>query len=268
MHATYAVMGYPIGHSRSPEIHRSFAAQKALSLDYRRIEVPAGELAQEVEGFVRNGGRGCNVTVPLKEEAARLSDLLGAEAETAGAANTLTFREDGTIRGDNTDGPGLLRHLQRNLDARLEGAGVLIIGAGGAARGVLPSLLASGVGTITIANRTRKRAMQLQRRFAVLGDIRVVPLSSNTRRPFDLVINASSAGLAGQAPALSPAAAEGALCIDMAYGPPAGPFLAWARAGKAGAAHDGWGMLVEQAAESFAIWHGRRPDTGPLISAS
>lgn len=267
MQATYAVMGYPIGHSRSPEIHRSFALQQALPMDYRRVAVPAGRLAEEVKRFVRNGGRGCNITVPLKEEAARLSDMLGAEAEMAGAANTLTFREDGTIRGDNTDGLGLLRHLQGNLDARLDGAGVLIIGAGGAARGVLPSLLASGVGTITIANRTRERALQLQRRFAPLGDIRVVPLSGNKHPPFDLVLNASSAGLAGEPPALPPTTAEGALCIDMAYGPPAEPFLAWARAGNAHAAHDGWGMLVEQAAESFAIWHGRRPDTGQLIEA-
>ena len=268
MQATYAVMGSPIGHSRSPEIHHSFAAQLRLRLEYRRIEVSAGWLAEEVGRFVRNGGRGCNITVPLKEEAARLSGVLGAEAELAGAANTLTFPEEGTIRGDNTDGLGLLRHLQANLGADLEGAAILIIGAGGAARGVLPSLLAAGIGEITIANRTRQRALQLQRRFASLGDIRVVPVSANRQASFDFVINASSAGLAGEPPALAPSVANGALCIDMAYGAPAEPFLAWARAGKASDAHDGWGMLVEQAAESFAIWHGRRPDTSGLINAS
>ena len=268
MQAKYAVMGYPIGHSRSPEIHGSFALRQELALEYRRIEVPPGKLAHEVERFARDGGCGCNITVPLKEEAARISDKLGAEARLAGAANTLTFTKDGHIRGDNTDGAGLLRHLQDNLDANLAGARVLIIGAGGAARGVLPALLAAGTGEIAIANRTRERALQLQRRFAPLGDIRVVPLSGNQQRPFDLVINASSAGLAGTPPAMSPKVAEGALCIDMAYGPAAGPFLDWARAGHARDAHDGWGMLVEQAAESFAIWHGRRPDTGQLINAS
>ena len=268
MQPIFAVLGYPIGHSRSPEIHHSFASQQKLRMEYRRIEVPAGKLPEAVRRFVRNGGCGCNVTVPLKEEAAELSDVLGAAADLAGAANTLTFAGDGTIRGDNTDGLGLLRHLQGNLGASLEGAGVLIIGAGGAARGVLPSLLAAGAGPVTIANRTRNRALLLQRRFAPLGDIRVPPLSGIQHPPFDLVLNASSAGMAGEPPALAPTVAGGALCIDMAYGPSAEPFLAWARAGKARDVHDGWGMLVEQAAESFAIWHGRRPDTASLIGAS
>ena len=268
MQAKYAVMGYPIGHSRSPEIHGSFALQQEIALEYRRIEVPPGQLADEIERFARDGGCGCNITVPLKEEAARLSGTLGAEARLAGAANTLTLTQDGQIRGDNTDGAGLLRHLQDNLHARLAGARVIIIGAGGAARGVLPALLAAGIGEITIANRTRQRALELKDRFASLGNIGVAPLRAMPRLPLDLVINASSAGLAGMPPAMPPKVAKGALCIDMAYGPAAGPFLDWARAGHARDAHDGWGMLVEQAAESFAIWHGRRPDTGRLIRAN
>lgn len=258
-------MGYPIGHSRSPEIHAHFASQFGLHVEYRRIEVRPGSLSAAVENFRAAGGLGCNITVPLKEEAAGLSEELGPEAEQAGAVNTLTTKPDGRTRGDNTDGLGLVRQLRNNLGVHLEDSRVLMIGAGGAVRGVLPALLATGVGEIIIVNRTYERARDLARRFASLGEIRVAGPAGEGLPAMDLVINASSAGIAGQPPALPPAAAEGALCVDMAYGRAAEPFLSWARDGAARAAHDGWGMLVEQAAESFAIWHGRRPDTRELL---
>lgn len=267
MPALYAVMGYPIGHSRSPEIHSHFASQLGLHVDYRRIEVRPGSLSAAVESFRAAGGLGCNITVPLKEEAARLSEELGPEAEQAGAVNTLTTKPGGWTRGDNTDGLGLIHQLRNNLGVHLEDARVLMIGAGGAVRGVLPALLAAGVGEITIVNRTHERARELARRFAPLGEIRVAAPAGEKLPAMDLVINASSAGIAGRPPALPPAAAEGALCVDMAYGGAAKPFLSWAREGAARAAHDGWGMLVEQAAESFTVWHGRRPDTRELLDA-
>lgn len=267
MSALYAVMGYPIGHSRSPEIHAHFASQLGLHVEYRRIEVRPGALSAAIESFRTAGGLGCNITVPLKEEAAGLSEQLGPEAEQAGAVNTLTTRAGGRIRGDNTDGLGLIRHLRNNLSVDLEGSRVLMIGAGGAVRGVLPALLVAGVDEIIIVNRTHERAQDLARRFAYLGEIRVAAPGGEKLPAMDLVINASSAGIAGQPPSLPTAAAEGALCVDMAYARAAEPFLSWARKGAARAAHDGWGMLVEQAAESFSIWHGRRPDTGKLLAA-
>lgn len=267
MSALYAVMGYPIGHSRSPEIHAHFASQQGLDMEYRRIQVCSGSLSSEVNRFRAAGGRGCNITVPLKEEAAELSDELGFEAGQAGAVNTLTAEAGGRIRGDNTDGLGLVRHLRNNLGVCLEDSKVLMIGAGGAVRGVLPALLTAGVGEIIIVNRTQERARELAQHFASLGAIRVAA-SGGARLPaVDLVINASSAGIAGQPPSLAPASAEGALCVDLAYGRAAEPFISWAQKGAARAAHDGWGMLVEQAAESFAIWHGRRPDTSALLKA-
>ena len=266
MAALYCVMGHPVGHSRSPEIHRNFAAQLGIALEYRRIEVRAGALREAVRQFAQAGGRGCNITVPLKEEAAALSDSLGSEAERTGAANTLVLNANGVVHGDNTDGRGLLRHLQGNLGIGLEGASVLMIGAGGAARGVVPALLGEKVGLLTVVNRTRERALDLARRFAALGDLRVAGLQAEYLPAADVLINASSAGLAGKPPALRHAAAAGAHCIDMAYGPAAVPFLSWARQGNARSVHDGWGMLVEQAAESFAIWHGERPDTRELLA--
>ncbi len=266
MTAIYCVMGQPIGHSRSPEIHCRFASQFGMKLEYRRVEVQPGSLSAEVKRFMEDGGRGCNITVPLKEEAAALSDSLGFEARLGGVANTLTLGDDGRIHGDNTDGPGLLRHLRNNLGLELEGASVWMIGAGGAARGVVPVLLGANIAAITLVNRTRDRALELARRFSPLGAIRVAGPKAETRAAADLVINASSAGLAGKPPALHHALAQGAHCIDLAYGKAAAAFVAWARQGEARSVHDGWGMLVEQAAESFAIWHGRRPDTRELLN--
>lgn len=265
MPALYAVMGHPVGHSRSPDIHRRFAAQLGVPLEYRRVEVRAGALAEALQRFAACGGRGCNITVPLKEEAAGLCATIGAEARQADAANTLTLRQDGSLRGDNTDGRGLLRHLRHNLEMSLKGVAVLVIGAGGAARGVLPALLCAGVGEVRIVNRTHGRALELARRAASLGSVQAVNPKPEKPPKANLVINASSAGLAGQPPDLPPSIATGAVCVDLAYGAAAEPFLSWARQGNPLSVHDGWGMLVEQAAESFAIWHGARPDTRELL---
>ena len=264
----YCVMGHPIEHSRSPEIHRRFASQLGIALEYRRIEVRPGSLRAAAKRFVEDGGRGCNITVPLKQEAAALSDSLAWGARQAGAANTLTFGNDGCIHGDNTDGPGLIRHLQGNLGLKLEEASILMIGAGGAARGIIPALLGASISAITLVNRSRERALELARRFSPLGAIRVADPQAETLPPAHLVINASSAGLAGQPPVLRPSAARGAHCIDLAYGKGAEAFTLWARRGEARSVHDGWGMLVEQAAGSFAIWHGRRPDTSELLACA
>ena len=266
MPALYCVMGHPIGHSRSPEIHGRFASQLGIALEYRRIEVRPDSLAASVRRFAENGGRGCNITVPLKEEAAALSDSLGSGARQAGAANTLTLGDDGCIHGDNTDGTGLIRHLEGNLGLELEGISILMIGAGGAARGVIPALLHANVSSVTLVNRTRERALDLARRFSPLGAIRVADRKGGTLPRADLVINASSAGLAGQPPGLHHSAARGAHCVDLAYGKAAAAFTSWARRGEARSVCDGWGMLVEQAADSFAIWHGQRPDTAELLN--
>ncbi len=266
MAALYCVMGHPIEHSRSPDIHRRFAAQFSIALKYRRIDVQPGSLPSMVRRFAEDGGLGCNITVPLKEEAAALSDSLGCGARQAGAANTLSFGDDGRIRGDNTDGPGLLRHLRGNLGLELENASILMIGAGGAARGIIPALMGANIAKITLVNRTRERALDLARRFAPLGTIKAGDPEAETPPTADLVINASSAGLAGQPPKLPQSLAQGAHCIDLAYGKAADAFISWARQGGARSAHDGWGMLVEQAAESFAIWHDRRPDTRKLLN--
>lgn len=265
MAALYCVMGDPIEHSRSPEIHRRFAAQFSIALEYRRINVQPGSLPSMVRRFAEDGGLGCNITVPLKEEAAALSDSLGGGARQAGAANTLSFGDNDRIHGDNTDGPGLLRHLRVNLGLELENASILMIGAGGAARGIIPALMGANIARITLVNRTRKRALELARRFAPLGAIRAGNPEAETPPPADLVINASSAGLAGQPPRLPRSLAAGAHCIDLAYGKAAEAFMSWARQGGARSTHDGWGMLVEQAAESFAIWHDRHPDTRKLL---
>ncbi|WP_446831233.1 shikimate dehydrogenase [Candidatus Foliamicus sp.] len=266
MPAIFCVMGHPIGHSRSPEIHRRFASQLGIALEYRRVEVRQGLLAEAVSRFAQEGGRGCNITVPLKEEAAALSNSLGSGARLAGAANTLTVGDEDRIHGDNTDGSGLLRHLRCNLGLELAGATLLLLGAGGAARGLIPALFEANIASITLVNRTRDRALDLARRFAPLGAIQVAEQGAATPPRADLVINASSAGMTGTAPTIDHSAAAGAHCIDLAYGPAAEAFAAWARQGKARSIHDGWGMLVEQAAESFAIWHGQRPDTQELLS--
>ena len=262
----YGVMGYPVSHSRSPVIHRLFALQTEQDMQYELLQVTPEKLETAVRQFQRTGGKGLNITVPHKNAVARLVDKTSERAATAGAVNTLSFR-DGEIHGDNTDGIGLLRDLSVNLGVNLEGANILLLGAGGATRGIVGPLLEMGPTSLRIANRTLDKAQAIAEHFARSGPVtacrfNVVPVSE----PYDLIINATSAGLQGDTPPY-PAAAitEQTYCYDLSYGLTATPFSVWARDN--GAAHSvmGWGMLVEQAAESFHIWRGIRPNTAPVL---
>jgi shikimate dehydrogenase len=263
----YAVFGHPVRHSLSPRIHAAFAAQTGEALSYEAIEAPLTGFADALRAFVAAGGRGGNVTVPFKEEAFRLADRCDALARQAQAVNTLRVEADGSLSGFNTDGIGLLRDLTQNLALELRGRRVLLLGAGGAAAGVIGPLLAAGVAELVLANRTPDRAAALAARFAGQGPIRTAPLAA-PGAAFDVVLNATAAGLGGQAPAV-PAAAFGpqTLAYDLVYGPAAAAFLALARAAGARACYDGLGMLVEQAAEAFWLWRGVRPATAPVIAA-
>ncbi|MSQ53945.1 MAG: shikimate dehydrogenase [Betaproteobacteria bacterium] len=258
----YAVIGNPVTHSKSPWIHAEFARQTGQDIDYGRIEAPLEGFEAAVATFRAAGGRGLNVTLPFKEGAYRIATHLSERARAAAAVNTLTFAANGTS-GDNTDGVGLVRDLQQNLGFALRGRRVLLVGAGGAAQGVVQPLIAAGVARLVIANRTAERARALAGRFAGLRGCGFGELAEER---FELVINATSAGLSGHAPELPPGILDaGGVAYDMVYGRDT-PFLAQARALGARAC-DGLGMLVEQAAESFFIWRGVHPQTAPVLQA-
>jgi shikimate dehydrogenase len=262
----YGVMGYPVSHSRSPVIHRLFALQTGQNLQYELLQVSPDKLIPAIRDFAAAGGRGLNITVPHKSAAAALADQLSDRATAAGAVNTLAFR-DGKIFGDNTDGSGLMRDLTRNLQLAVRDASILILGAGGATRGILGPLLAAQPRSLTIANRTLSKARELAHRFSASGNVTVCRFTE-VRSPggFDLVINATSAGLKGEAPPY-PAAAitPETFCYDLSYGLTPTPFSKWATSMGAKRSVMGWGMLVEQAAESFHLWRGIRPDTAPVL---
>ena len=255
----YAVLGQPIAHSLSPRIHRHFAAATGVAIEYDAIEVAPDQF---FSFWLKSPLAGANVTSPLKQLAFRLANKLSAAADQAGAVNTLTRIAPGRYAGDNTDGAGLMRDLTGNLDLPIRRARLLVLGAGGATRGILGPLLAAGPASVVIANRTAERAVALAELWD--GDVRGCGLDEPGGR-FDAIIHASAAGY-GQFPALPDNLLEAdGWCYDLSYGAAARPFLAWA--GQAGCArcHDGLGMLVEQAAESFALWHGQRPATADLI---
>lgn len=261
----YAVIGNPIAHSKSPSIHAAFAAQTAQDLSYEALLAPLDGFADAVAAFRASGGRGMNITVPFKEEAWRLADRLTERARLAGAVNTFVFGDD--VLGDNTDGAGLVGDLE-TLGCRLSGARVLLLGAGGAARGVILPLLDAGVARLFIANRTADKARALQTQFAshdVRGTLRAGGWADAADAPYDVVINATSASLSDEAPPL-PAGlyAPDSLAYDMAYGRGLTAYLKQARAQGAARLADGLGMLVEQAAEAFTLWRGVRPDTAAV----
>jgi len=264
----FCVVGNPIGHSKSPVIHRAFAAQFAIDLIYEQVEVHAGDLAAALAEFRAVGGHGMNVTVPLKEEAWHLAGHRTSRAAAAEAANTLWFDDDGTLSADNTDGVGLLRDLSTNHGVAVAGRHVLLLGAGGAARGVLPALLEAGPSLITVSNRTLAKAEMLAALARPGLPIEILPWGAPLRAPADIVINATALSLHGEVPPLAPAVigAE-TVCYDMMYGAAATPFVAMAKARGALVALDGLGMLVEQAAEAFVRWHGLSPATRPVIEA-
>ena len=258
----YAVFGHPIAHSKSPQIHAAFARQTGQDMTYEAILAPPDGFAASVTAFIATGGRGANVTVPFKEEAFKLATRLSPRAEHAGAVNTLKFESNG-ILGDNTDGAGLVADLTRNLNRPLAGKRILLLGAGGAARGVIEPLLDQQPATLVIANRTVSRAQELAKLF---GRGVIACGFDGTDGHFDVVINATAASLAGELPPLSPALfTADTLAYDMMYGRDT-PFLSFARSHGADTA-DGLGMLVEQAAEAFYVWRGVRPDTAAVIAS-
>ncbi|MDR2614438.1 MAG: shikimate dehydrogenase [Candidatus Accumulibacter sp.] len=260
----YGVFGNPIGHSKSPLIHAAFARQTGQDIVYRAILAPVDGFRGALEAFIAEGGKGANVTVPFKEEAYRLATRLTPRAEQANAVNTFIFREDGII-GDNTDGVGLLRDITLGLDTPIRGKRLLLLGAGGAARGVLGPLLGKRPASLTIANRTAARARVLAERFAAAGPVEGGGYEALAGRQFDIVIDATSASLGDAMPALPPGLfAPGSLAYGMMYGQDDAPFHVFARKEGAGRVADGLGMLLEQAAESFFIWRGVRPDGAPV----
>jgi shikimate dehydrogenase len=260
----YVVIGNPIAHSLSPDIHARFGEQTGDRIAYDRLLVEPGRFADAAREFFAAGGRGANVTLPFKLDAIAFAQSSSPRARQAGAANFLALRE-GAVFADNTDGAGLVNDLERNAGFALRGADVLLLGAGGATRGVLGPLLAAGTASITIANRTVARALELAGAFAGEGNVKGCALGDIAGR-YDLVINATSASTRGEALQF-PAGLfrSGALAYVMAYGQAAGPFLTQARR-EGAAVRDGLGMLVEQAAESFFLWRGTRPETTAVLA--
>jgi shikimate dehydrogenase len=261
----YGVIGHPISHSKSPIIHRLFAEQTAQDIDYEAFDIEPDQLGSRLKELLANGVRGLNVTVPHKNEVPNLLDKLSDRAELSGAVNTITVRDDGQLSGDNTDGIGLIRDLEENLSIKLAGQRILILGAGGATRGIVPELLSEGPATLRIANRTVARARALVTQFSRLGPVSACGFEELGGQQFNLIINATSAGLKGELPPFPRSIIDsGVVCYDLSYAMTDTPFAAWARDKGAEQVHQGWGMLVEQAAESFYIWRGVRPETAPV----
>ena len=262
----YAVMGNPITHSRSPQIHAAFAEQTKQRIVYTAIQVDLGGFDQAVGNFFAHNGKGLNVTVPFKQEACELADKLSPEAKEAGAVNTLLMNADGQLVGRNTDGIGLVRDLLQNHGASIANKRLLLVGAGGAARGVLQPLLNEKPSTLVIVNRTPTRAHDLAAAFSSQGDVHGAGFNELGDQQFDLIINATSASLQDEMPPLpETVCVDGCWCYDMMYSAEPTPFLQWGNKQGASKSVDGLGMLVEQAAESFFHWRGIRPETAPVI---
>lgn len=263
--ALYGLVGHPVAHSRSPFIHQRFAEQCGLRMRYELIDVAPGHFRSDVGSFRARGGRGLNVTLPYKGEACGYATRLSARARIAGAVNTLAWLDDGTLLGDNTDGAGLVTDLRENLGFDPLGRRILVMGAGGAARGAIQPLLDHRPAQLVIANRTVERAAALAVEFAALGPVEASPYATLSGC-FDLILNATSASLSGAVPAV-PEAVIGtdSLCYDMYYAKGPTAFLSWAAAAGCRRLADGTGMLVEQAADTFELWRGIRPDTSPVL---
>lgn len=263
-HDHYAVLGNPIGHSKSPFIHTLFARQTNQKMTYTAELAPVDGFQKAVQQFFSQGGKGCNVTVPFKEAAYQFADRLTERAQLAGAVNTLKKLDDGEVIGDNTDGEGLVQDLLQH-QVILDGANILLIGAGGAARGVIKPLLDQHPANITITNRTLSKAEQLAENFAKFGSIHTQAMNEITHS-FDIIINSTSASLEGKLPELSSSIfSPTSVAYDMMYGKGATIFNQWALENGAAYAYDGLGMLVAQAAESFMLWRGLRPGTRQIL---
>ncbi|MEH6548560.1 MAG: shikimate dehydrogenase [Pseudomonadales bacterium] len=263
----YAVFGNPIAHSKSPLIHAAFARQTDQEIAYERQLVAVGEFASAARAFFEAGGKGLNITQPFKLDAYEYADKLTRGARQAGAVNTLIMGEDGTVLGETTDGVGMVRDIMVNQTWQMADKRILLLGAGGAVRGVLGPILGERPQQLTVANRTPLKAEQLARGFAAEGNIAGCGFDELEGQEFDLVINGTSASLAGEMPPLPDGLlAPAAYCYDMMYGAEPTVFLAWARQQGAAGWVDGLGMLVEQAAESFTLWRAVRPDTATVIA--
>jgi shikimate dehydrogenase len=262
----YVVFGNPIGHSKSPLIHRLFAEQTGQALEYTTSLAPLDGFTAFAKTFFQHG-RGANVTVPFKEQAYRLADTLTERAQRAGAVNTLIRQADGSLRGDNTDGAGLVRDLTVNHGVTLKGKRILVLGAGGAVRGALEPLLAEQPEVIVIANRTVEKAEQLAKEFSDLGPVFASGFDW-LEEPVDIIINATSASLSGELPPILPSLIQPGetFCYDMMYSNEPTAFCRWATEHQAGQSVDGLGMLVEQAAEAFYQWRGVRPESAPVLA--
>jgi shikimate dehydrogenase len=264
----YGVAGHPIAHSWSPFIHGMFAKATAQNLVYRLFDMSPDSFRRDALRLFAGGLKGLNVTLPHKRAAAELVNELTPRAERARAVNTIAFFEVTSLLGDNTDGLGLTADLEKNLGLALADKRVLILGAGGAVRGVLGSLMERDLRAVIIANRTPDRARKLAKEFADMGEISGCGFSEVNGPAYDLIINATSASLQGEMPELPVGiVGEESICYDMAYGRGDTPFTLWAKSLHAARTTKGWGMLVEQAAESFLLWRGIRPDTGPVLQA-
>jgi shikimate dehydrogenase len=263
----YAVIGNPIEHSKSPEIHRAFAEQTGEPVEYGRILGNLDDFSGDVRRFLADGGLGLNVTVPFKEQAWRLADELSPGAHTAGAVNTLIRLENNRLRGENTDGVGLVRDLTVNQGLRLQEKRILVLGAGGAVRGVIRPLLEQHPKRVIIANRTAARAYSLASGVAAYGQVAGCGLDELEGMQFELIINGTAAGLEGEVPPIPGSVlAKGGWCYDMLYSDHTTAFQQWGHEHQAARSLDGLGMLVEQAAESFRLWRGILPETSPVIA--
>ena len=261
----YGVIGHPIAHSKSPVIHQLFAQQTGEDTSYEAFDIPPEALDTGLEELVAGGIKGLNVTLPHKNAVAELVDDLSERARLAGAVNTLSVGEDGALSGDNTDGVGLVIDLRENLRVDPTGSRLLILGAGGATRGIVPALLRTEPSQLRIANRTIDKAQELATHFSTLGPVSACSFGELGGQQYGLIINATSAGLTGEMPPFPPSIiTPDVVCYDLSYAMTDTPFIAWARQHGTQHVHQGWGMLVEQAAESFFIWRGLRPDTGPV----
>lgn len=261
----FAVFGDPIAHSLSPQIHAAFAKQFGISLTYDRIQVPSGQLDKALIAFKKSGGFGANVTVPLKQEAFALCQQLSISAKLAGAVNTIGWNDKG-LWGDNTDGQGLIRDLTVNHHLELDHKKILLLGAGGAARGILAPLMAFSP-NMTVVNRHIEKAQAMLTAYPQVTALAYDNLIGSTEQ-FDFIINATSASLDNSIPAIPVSIIKNACCIDLAYRLKAHtPFLHWSMENRASKIIDGLGMLVEQAALGFALWHGKTPDTKAVIAA-